>query len=180
MTLTVQDPAEPVGNANSYLDLASARALAAQYVITLPADDTEAEATLIQSFRYLQGRECEMQGERTTEAQNSAYPRTGVVIRGVDIADNVFPGDLLMCQLLGAQAFGEGVALFGKATDGREVASQAVSGAVSRSFFESGNDGSVITYPQFESAFKPLAGGGNYWAQPIGGQLWGGRNHGNW
>ena len=169
MALIVQDPVSPVNNSNTYQSLIDGRALAATYAITLPVDDIECETALINGFVYIQGKESELQGSRTTEIQNSAYPRKDTKVRGVDVPEDSLPSDLLISQLMAAEAFGQGVNLFGGADDGLNVASKTA-GKVSISYFDNGNTGDAPTYGRFDKAFQPLIGAvtGLF---PIGGQI---------
>lgn len=171
MALTVQNPVTPVGDANSYQSLADARALAVTYAVTLPVDDAECETALINGLLYIGQRENELCGTRTTEAQNTAYPRTGVVIRGNDLPADEFPLDLLVSQIIAAEAFGQGVDLYGGIDDGKNIASEQA-GKVSVSYFDNGKTGSGVSYHRFDSALEPLLCVNDAIGFPIGGQTW--------
>lgn len=155
MALIIQDSSNPVSNANSYQSLVDARALAAMYAITLPADDTEAETALINGWAYIDSFEGEMCGERSTDIQNTAYPRSGVYIRCNELPSDEFPSELLYSQLVAAEAFGSGTNLFGGANDGRSIASEKVD-VLEVSYFNNGKTGDKVTLPRFDNAIKPL------------------------
>ncbi|CAH9016228.1 putative head completion adaptor [Vibrio phage 242E40-1] len=155
MALTPQIPTAPIDNANSYLSLVDARALAEQYAYDLPTDDAEAEKALIKGFRYIETFEPSMCGTRTTEIQNSSYPRTGVTIRCKPFPDDEFPKELLVAQVIAAQYQGSGTDLSGGANDGRSIASEQA-GKVSISYFDNGKTGSSVTIAEFDSAIDPI------------------------
>ena len=155
MTLNVQDPVTPISNANSYLSLVDARALAAQYAYTLPVDDEKAEIALIKGFRYIELKEPKMSGNRLTNEQNSSYPRYGVYIRCQAWPADEFPVELLLAQVIAADNQSSGVDLSGGVDDGRSIASEQVD-VLSVSYFQNGKTGSVVTIPEFDSTIEPL------------------------
>lgn len=155
MTLIVQDPLNPTSTANSYQSLIDARALAANYAITLPVDDAEAEASLINAMLYSQEFEPEMCGSRTTTIQNTAYPRADVHIRNNEFPSDEFPLELLLSNLIAAESFWKGVSLFGGADDGKVIASEKVD-VIAVSYFDNGKTGDKVSLPRFNSTIKPL------------------------
>lgn len=155
MALTPQIPTAPIDNANSYLSLVDARALAEQYAYDLPTDDTEAEKALIKGFRYIESFEGSMCGSRTTETQNSAYPRVGVTIRCKPFPDDAFPQELLVAQVIAAQHQGSGTDLSGGTNSGLSIASEKVD-VLEVSYFDNGKTGTEVSIPEFESTIKPL------------------------
>jgi len=78
-----------VANANSYMTVEAVRIYAANRGFELSTDDDVVAAQLIRGFDYVETKECEFQGERVY--LESAFPRSGVVINGVEIADNAIP-----------------------------------------------------------------------------------------
>lgn len=155
MPLTVQDPANPVNNANSYQSLVDARALADQYAYTLPTDDTEAEKALIKGFRYIESFEPEMCGTRSTTVQNTSWPRTGVFIRCEEFPSDEFPQELLVAQVIAAEKYGAGTDISGGVDDGKSIASEKVD-VIEVSYFNNGKTGSEVSIPEFDSTIKPL------------------------
>lgn len=171
MALIIQDPVTPVNNANSYQSLVDARSLAVTNGVTLPSDDTGAETALINARAYIDQHEADMCGTRSTEIQNTAYPRQDSQVRGVDIPSDSLPADLLISQIVAAEAFGKGVDLFGGTDSGKNIASETV-GKISRSYFDNGKTGSgSASYPRFDNAIKPLLCTQSI-GFPIGGQIW--------
>lgn len=164
MALIVQDPANPVNNANSYQSLVDARALAAEQGFVLPTDDTEAETALIKARRYVDSYESQMCGTRTTTTQNTSFPRTGVYIRCNLVPSDSFPQELLIAQLVAAEASGKGVDLSGGVDDGRSIASEKVD-VIQVSYHDNGKTGTEVRLSEFESTIKPLLCGSTSGAQ---------------
>jgi len=75
-----------VPNADSYVSLADARALAAKFSLNLPADDAEAEAALRNGASYVDLQEPMMCGRRVSASQSLAFPRSGIKLFGFDVA----------------------------------------------------------------------------------------------
>lgn len=86
-----------VADANSYMSIETVRHYAANRGFTLSAENDVVAAQLIRGFDYIETKECEFQGERVYAA--TAFPRSGVVINGVEIADNAIPN--LLTSALG-------------------------------------------------------------------------------
>lgn len=155
MPINVQTPTAPVQNANSYISLADARQLAQSFAIELPTDDTEAETALVKAFLYVDSNEPKMSGTRATTTQNTAYPRDNVYIRCNAVSSDAFPNEVLLGQVIAAEAFGAGDNLFGGADSGRSIASEQVA-TISVSYFDNGKTGDKVTLPQFENVMLPL------------------------
>ena len=64
-----------VAGADSWATLTEARALAAKYGVTLPADDAEAELAMRNGGAYVNGYEPNMAGVRVSDVQTMCYPR---------------------------------------------------------------------------------------------------------
>lgn len=86
-----------VDGANSYVAIDTAREFAANRGVVLSTDDDVVAAQLIRAFDYIETQECEFQGVRVYI--ESAFPREGVVINGVEIADNAIPNLLVAAQI---------------------------------------------------------------------------------
>jgi len=107
MPLIVED-GSIVPDADSYVSLADARALAANYGLGLPADDTAAEVALRNGATYVGLAEPQMCGRRVSAEQSLAYPRTGTTLNGFTVADNVIPSQLIRAQVIAAITYGAG------------------------------------------------------------------------
>lgn len=106
--LIIEDGTQ-VANANSYVNLADARAIAANYGITLDADDTTAENNLIVAYNWLNTLEEEYQGVRlsdqdTNTSQTGVWPRSTVYIRGNLQGENTIPDELIRSQVVASHA----------------------------------------------------------------------------
>lgn len=105
ITIIVED-GTGVAGANAYANVADVRAYALNRGVTLSADDDVVSAQLIKAFDYVETKECEFQGVRVFA--ESAFPRIGVIINGVEIAETAIPNLLLAAngQLVIAQSNG--------------------------------------------------------------------------
>jgi len=101
VSLTVET-GQIIEGADSYISLADARALAANYGLVLPADDTAAEVALRNGATYVGLAEPQMCGRRVSAEQSLAYPRTGVTLNGFPVANNVIPKQLIRAQVIAA------------------------------------------------------------------------------
>jgi len=163
MTLVVQNPENPVSNANSYQSLADARTLASMYAVTLPVDDTEAETALIQGFAYLESN-YSYNGSRATEIQNTEFPRKDLYIRNIEFPNNALPVELLLSHIIAAEAFGNGSNLWGGVDNGRVVIKEKLD-VLETEYADNGTTGASLTLPRLESTIKPLLSGDNSIAQ---------------
>ena len=129
MALTVEDGSGVVG-ANSYIDVAAARAYATARGVTLPAADADVEVLLVKAMDYIESLRNRYQGERTytSVTNNLAWPRQGVYVDDEIVAHDAIPQLLKYAQ---AQ-----LAMDAQTADlmptgaGREVIRERVEGAV--------------------------------------------------
>ena len=122
-----------VVEADSFLSLIDGRDLAAKYGISLPADDTEAEVLLRQSYLGLLPLEVQLQGYRTHEKQTGVYPRAGVYKNCVALDADDIPQEVKLAQLYQADAISSG-ASSNAVTGGQKLASFSVDGVYSESY----------------------------------------------
>lgn len=117
MTLTVEN-GSGVQNANSYISVADARAYATARGATLPADDTQLEASILKGMDYIEAQRSEFQGGKTYtgvpgfwsgtcfdlappsdvdshDAQALQWPRFGVYVDNIPISGNAIPKELV-------------------------------------------------------------------------------------
>jgi len=145
---------------DTYATLAEARAIAESRGWSFPVDDTNAEIALRNGADYVDMQEPRFNGDRLDSSQAMAWPRTGATYcDGREIADGAYPSELLRAQVAAAVEYGSGTDVRAS-TDGRNVASEAVSGAVSVSYFDNGQTGATITITKAMDALKPLFSGG--------------------
>lgn len=148
-----------VPNADSYITLADARALAANYGLELPGDDTAAEVALRNGATYVGLAEPQMCGRRVSAEQSLAYPRTGVTLNGFPVADNVIPKQVILAQVIAAATYGSGTEVRAN-SDGRSVQTERVEGAVTVTYFNNGNSGATTAITAADDALRPLLCGG--------------------
>ena len=145
MALIVEDGTGLV-DSDSYISLADARTFAANYGITLPADDTEAEITLRKGTQYVDLQEDCFAGDRLNDTQALAYPRDD---------DSGMPKALGRATVYAAAEFALGTDV--RATDdGKSIASEEVTGAVAVSYFNNGKTGGTVTITRAMDALKSL------------------------
>ena len=145
MALIVEDGTGLV-DSDSYISLADARTFAANYGITLPADDTEAEITLRKGTQYVDLQEDCFAGDRLNDTQALAYPRDD---------DSGMPKVLGRATVYAAAEFALGTDV--RATDdGKSIASEEVTGAVAVSYFNNGKTGGTVTITRAMDALKSL------------------------
>ena len=154
MALVVED-GSIVPGADSYVSLADARALAAGYGLTLPADDTEAEVALRNGAVYVGLQEPAMCGRRVSASQALAYPRQGVSLYGFALASDVIPPQVIHAQIVAAVEYGAGTDVRAS-SDGRVTETERVEGAVTVSYFNNGATGSATTITAAMDAMRPL------------------------
>lgn len=107
MPLIVED-GTVVPSADSFLSLADARALAANYGVTLPDDDTEAEVNLRVGYNLLLNYESTLTGSRVSANQTGIYPREGGYLNCFELANDTIPEQAKLAQLYGAGAVTSG------------------------------------------------------------------------
>ncbi len=149
-----------VPDADSYVSLEDARALAAKFGMSLPADDAEAEAALRNGALYVDLQEPLMCGRRVSASQSLAFPRTGITLFGYPVSRTTIPAQVIRAQVIAATEYGKGTNVRGT-SDGRAVASERVEGAVAVSYFNTGDNGSTVTITAAVDALRPLLCGAN-------------------
>lgn len=144
-----------VPNADSYISLADARALAANYGLELPEDDTDAEVALRNGATYVGLAEPQMCGRRVSAEQSLAYPRTGVTLNGFPVANNAIPKQVILAQVTAAATYGAGTEVRAN-SDGRSVQTERVEGAVTVTYFNNGSSGATTAITAADDALRPL------------------------
>ena len=164
MAVLIIEDGTIVAGANSFITLVDARTLADDRGISLPVLDDDAIDALIKGGIYVNNQEPSLQGTRVSALQTMCYPRKGVTRYTFDVEDDAIPADLLCAQVEAAASIGAGVNPYAVDT-GKEVASQTVTGAVARTFFESGKTNSNVKLTTAINCLYPITsqavGGGN-------------------
>ena len=145
-----------LADADSFISLEGARAFAAKFGITLPADDTAAEVALRQGCQYVELQQKCFSGSRLTTTQALSWPRTGATnVYSFDYADGYMPKQLGFAQVYAAAEYAAGTDV--RATDdGKSIASEEVTGAVAVSYFNNGKTGSSVVITRAMDALSPL------------------------
>lgn len=154
MPLIVED-GTGVANADSFLTLVDARALAANYGLELDADDTKAEVQLRGGYRGLLTYEPTLQGERTHAIQTGIFPRTGVISNCVPVDGEDIPLDVKLAQLSYSDAINSG---YGTNTvdNGQNLKSFDVDGVYSESYQDGSNVKTNATIQGVTNSLYPL------------------------
>ena len=142
VTLIIED-GTGVADANTYISLIDARTLAEQYGWALPALDDDANVALINGYNYLNTLESGMCGTRSYEDQTGAFPRDDCSCGNFAIASDVIKAEVKQAQARAAVTFGVGTDV-NPDSDGKNVASETVTGAVSVSYFNNGKTGDSV------------------------------------
>lgn len=154
ITIIVED-GSGVADANSYQELADVRLYAEQRGVTLPADDEEVKAWMIDAMDYLEAQACKYQGHKTDCEQSLEWPREGVVICCVDIANNVIPKKLKSAQALAVMIRNEGLILQPNVTAQDYVIEETV-GPITTKYANPIQAGISATFTGLESLLEPL------------------------
>jgi len=157
MALIVED-GSVVAGADSWATLADARALAAKYGVTLPADDTEAEVALRNGGAYVNGYEPNMAGVRVSDVQTMCYPRAGVFKFGFQCAEDSIPAEIILAQVFAAAKIAEIGDAWG-VDDGKGILSEEVTGVVAVTYSDNGKTGTYYRIERVDALLKPLLGG---------------------
>lgn len=155
MPALIVEDGSVVASANTFLSLADARALAENYGVTLPVDDTQAEVSLINGMSYIGQYESSLCGTRVSIDQYLMYPRNGGSKFGFEIPNNVVPDEAKRAQLFAAVDFGEGGSGFGTTDTGKEVQSEQVD-VLSQSYFQTGKTDDSYEIKRVMAELKPL------------------------
>ena len=141
-----------VADADSFLSLIDARALAVQFGLTLHADDTEAEVILRQGYLNLLQRERTLQGSRISAIQTGIYPRSNVLNNCFLVDSDVIPNEVKLGQIYASDAIGSG-AETNNVNTGERLSGFDVSGVYSETY----QDGSrQSTNPSIQGVYNSL------------------------
>jgi hypothetical protein len=82
-----------------YVDVSDFRAYAESAGATVPSDDDDCEALLVQASRVIDSKEPRLIGSRTDRDQAYAYPRRKLVINGFEYGDQEIPDIVKRTQM---------------------------------------------------------------------------------
>lgn len=152
MALTIED-GSGVAGANSYIDVATARAYAAARGLTLPAADGDVEALLIKAMDFIEAYRGDFQGRKTAATNPLQWPRTGVILDGYSLAEDAIPQVLKDAQAqLAIDAQNADLMPIGT---GREIVMERVD-VVQVQYAESGSTNPQPIFTKAEALLKPL------------------------
>lgn len=101
-----------VPNANSYDSIESIRAYAIARGYSLPVDDSQVAAMIMQGMDYIEAKACAFQGEPANEDQALSWPREYVTINCKPVADDAIPKQLKAALAQLVIAVSSGVKIF--------------------------------------------------------------------
>lgn len=154
MPLIVED-GTGIENANSYIDLADARELAALRGITLSLDDTELSSQLVIAADRITSYEDRFYGERTTAEQGLSYPRTRSKRFGKCYPDNSIPKELKLAQVTLADYVASGFDVWAS-VDMEGITREKVGPIETEYAVAVASDGENPYFAQIESILSPL------------------------
>lgn len=144
-----------VADANSYVSVASVRTYATNRGVTLPSSDDEVAAWIIKATDYLEAQACKYQGSKTNCDQSLQWPRTGVIICCVEIANNVIPKQLKDAQSSLVLAQNEGLVLQPNVTATDFVTEETV-GPITTKYANPVQAGITARFTAVDSLLEPL------------------------
>ena len=142
-----------IPDADSFTSLIDARALAVNYGLSLPTDDTEAEVVLRQGYLNLLQRERTLQGSRISAVQTGIYPRSNVLNNCFPVDSDVIPNEVKLAQLYASDAINSGAETNGVQTGERLKAFNVAQTTYSETY----QDGSrQSTNPSIQGVYNSL------------------------
>ncbi len=151
----VVETGQIVAGANTFVDLADARAQGEALGLTLNADDETAKAQLTQGYYQLKrSYQSRLKGCLVSNEQTGIYPREGVYANGFYVPSDSIPQDVIYAQLAYADSINKGADV-NQTAKSQEVSSESLDGVGSRTYK---NGSSTRTTP-----FVPAV---TQWLQP--------------
>lgn len=159
--MLIVETGQVIPNADSYISLVDAKALAEKFGWSLPDDDAKAETALRNGASYIDLQEPLLCGTRVSAEQSLAYPRKGVTVNGFPVAEDSIPKQVIKAQVAAAVEYGKGTDVRAS-SDGRITTHEEVVGAVVVEYADNGVTGATVTITSAMDALRPLiCGGGN-------------------
>ena len=152
-----------LADADSYISLVDARAYGIKYGYTLPVDDTQADIFLRKAALYVDLFEGSYSGERLVDTQALAWPRVNAYKCAgrdqIDLPSDEVPIEIQNAQVIAAHFYSAGVNVRAN-DDGKNIASEEVTGAVKVSYFDNGKTGATIEITEANDMLANLLCGG--------------------
>lgn len=144
-----------VENANAYVSVAAVRAYAAERGVTLPVSDDEVAALIIKAKDYLEAFGCKYQGQKISASQALEWPRSGVVVGGVELAPDAIPKRLKDAQCAAVLIQNEGLVLQPNITAQDYVTEETV-GPLTTKFADPTKAGITANFTGLDALLSPL------------------------
>lgn len=154
MSIIVED-GSIVDNANSYVSLADARTLLANFGQDLNPDNSDAEIQLLKSMSYIEAFRARFKGIKIIQTQPLQWPRSGVEVDDWIINSDTIPQELINAQVYAAYEIQQGEELQ-ENSDGLSIASEEVVGAVKTAYFKNGAIEGAVNYVRVNDELNVL------------------------
>jgi len=154
MAIVVEDGTQVAG-ANSYVSLADARLILADYGQDLDVVDATAEEQLFFGMSYIEQFRSEYTGSKKTKEQAAQWPRFSAYLDGWLIDSNTIPQELINSQVFAAYEVAQGANLEPN-DSGRKIASESVTSGLNRSYFKSSATAKSVVYKRVMNELDPL------------------------
>ena len=144
-----------VADADSFISLADARTLAANFGLTISTDDTEAEIQLRRGYYGLLLSEKSLQGERTFDIQTGIFPRKRVYSNCKQVDEESIPQSVKMAQISYAEAINAGYGT-NSVSNGQDLKSFTVDDVYSEVYQDGSSAKTNSTIQGVDNALYPL------------------------
>jgi len=148
-----------VADANSFVTLEEIREYAEARGRTLPVDDEDLEPFAHRAMDYIKSRRGDFDGTRVSDTQPLPFPRTGMYIDNVLIADDFMPLELIELQCALTVELANGLDLFPVQTG--QAVKRKKTGPLEKEFF---GPSLIVSVPILDALIEPLLGSGGRFA----------------
>lgn len=140
-------------DADSLVTLGEVRSYASSRGLTVPGDDAALEILMRKASDYLGTLEARFAGQRSVAGQALPFPRKGLYLHNVLVAEDFIPLPLkrAVCQLVADLVENDPLAV----GEGREVLTQTV-GPISTTYAQTGKAAVLPVLTKVEAMLKPF------------------------
>jgi len=157
MALTIED-GTGIAGADSYISVADAGVIAANFGWALPSDETTAEVALRNGAAYCDAFESRFAGYRLSDAQGLAWPRVNAYKcygdNQIAIASSVVPAEMIKAQVAAAVQYAAG--LDPRPNDSGQSIQENKVGPITRKYFDTGVTGGGFSITSAIDAMAPI------------------------
>lgn len=146
-------------DANSYVDLTDARAIADSRGISLNADDDLLSQELVSSADRLNTYESRFSGSRVDVDQGLSYPRSGSIRFGSTFPADKIPKELKLAQVMLAGILNAGGEIWSSEYGG--ISREKIGPLEVQYTDDAANSVGNPELPQIDSVLQPILGAGN-------------------